>query len=103
VATVAATLPTARSGNIQNNNQRREVGPLQASTPGPVQVATLSFSTTWPQYSRRRQRINSCGGIGRWRLRMRVISSSCVGESGGIGQHLEQCIVNDPETECRDP
>jgi hypothetical protein len=42
VTTVAATPPTARSGNIQTNNHRREVGPLQASTPGPLQVATTS-------------------------------------------------------------
>ena len=40
VTTVAASPPTAGSGNIQTNNNRREVGPLQASTPGPLQVAT---------------------------------------------------------------
>ncbi len=45
VTTVAATLPTASSGNIQTNNNRREVGPLQASTPGPLQVATTTVSS----------------------------------------------------------
>lgn len=30
---------------------------------------------------------------------MRAISSTFAGESGGIGQHLEQCVVSDPETE----
>ena len=30
--------PTGQSGNINTNNNRREVGPLQAVAPGPVQV-----------------------------------------------------------------
>jgi hypothetical protein len=39
-ATTAAALPSAGgSGNINTNNNRREVGPLQASAVGPVQTA----------------------------------------------------------------
>jgi hypothetical protein len=42
-ATTAAGLLSAdRSGNINNTNNRREVGPLQASTTGPLHVATPS-------------------------------------------------------------
>ena len=33
---------TGRSGNINTNNNRREVGPLQAAAPGPLQVAAPS-------------------------------------------------------------
>jgi hypothetical protein len=39
-ATTAATCsPTAPSGNINNNDNRREVGPLQASAAGSAQTA----------------------------------------------------------------
>ena len=41
--------PTTRSGKIQINNNRREVGPLQASTPGPLQVATTTVCERDPQ------------------------------------------------------
>src|ERR1035438_7424092 len=36
--TAAACHPTGRSGNINTNNNRRQVGPLQAIAPGPVQA-----------------------------------------------------------------
>ena len=39
-STAAATPSAGRSGNINTNNNRREVGPLQASAVGPVQTAT---------------------------------------------------------------
>ena len=41
-ATTAAAASTHQSGNINTNNNRREVGPLQASAPGPVQTAAPS-------------------------------------------------------------
>ena len=37
--------PAAPSGKINDNNNRREVGPLQASTVGPLQVTTPSSSS----------------------------------------------------------
>ena len=37
--TVAALLSAGRSGNINTNNNRREVEPLQASAVGPAQTA----------------------------------------------------------------
>jgi hypothetical protein len=36
--TAAARHPTGRSGNINTNNNRRQVGPLQAIAPGPVRA-----------------------------------------------------------------
>ena len=56
VTTVAATPPTTRSGNIQTNNNRREVGPLQASTPGPLQVATPNLAAHRGNQAYRRRR-----------------------------------------------
>ena len=38
-ASTAAVPLTRRSGNINTNNNRREVGPLQASAVGPLQTA----------------------------------------------------------------
>ena len=38
-STVAAPHPAGLSGNINTNNNRREVGPLQASAVGPLQTA----------------------------------------------------------------
>jgi hypothetical protein len=38
----AAIATTGRSGNINTNNNRREVGPLQASAVGPKQTAAPS-------------------------------------------------------------
>jgi IstB-like ATP binding protein len=40
--TVASCRVTGRSGNINQAQHRREVGPLQAVAPGPVQVVGLS-------------------------------------------------------------
>jgi hypothetical protein len=37
--TAAVLLSAARSDNINTNNNRREVGPLQASAVGPAQTA----------------------------------------------------------------
>jgi acyl-CoA synthetase (AMP-forming)/AMP-acid ligase II len=39
----AAWHPTGRSGNINTNNNRREVGPLQAIAPGPVRAIVSTF------------------------------------------------------------
>jgi hypothetical protein len=44
-STAAHCSPTGRSGNINTNNNRREVGPLQASAVGPAQAATPRTST----------------------------------------------------------
>ena len=41
-STAAALLSAGRSDNINTNNKRREVGPLQTSAVGPVQTATPS-------------------------------------------------------------
>ena len=43
----AACLSAGRSGNINTNNNRREVGPLQASALGPVQTAAATLSDHW--------------------------------------------------------
>jgi hypothetical protein len=40
--TAAACRPTGRSGNINTNNHRRELGPIQAVALGPVQVVVPS-------------------------------------------------------------
>lgn len=52
-------------------------------------------STVCPQYKRRRQTINSCDGVGLSNSPSRAIWA---GDSGGVGQHLPQCMVSDPET-----
>ena len=36
------SLPTGQSGNINTNNNRRQVGPLQAIAPGPVQAIVFN-------------------------------------------------------------
>ena len=41
-STAAVLLSAGRSGNINTNNNRREVGPLQASAVGPLQTATAT-------------------------------------------------------------
>jgi hypothetical protein len=40
-------LPAGRSVNINTNNNRREVGPLQASAVGPVQTAAPNSLAGW--------------------------------------------------------
>lgn len=40
--TAAACHATGRSGNINTNNNRRQVGPLQAIAPGPVQAIVFT-------------------------------------------------------------
>ena len=47
-STAAANLSAGRSVNINTNNNRREVEPLQASAMGPVQTAAPSWSCFAP-------------------------------------------------------
>ena len=51
-------LSAGRSGNIQTNNHRREVGPDQAVTVGPTQVVVLT--------------VGASSLDRRWRLRLRL-------------------------------
>ena len=44
MTTVAQSHQAAASGNINTNNDRREVGPLQASTPGPLQAGDTELA-----------------------------------------------------------
>ena len=52
--TAAAWQSAGRSGNININNNRREVGPLQASAVGPVQTAAPSDRANWFESSKKR-------------------------------------------------
>ena len=45
---------------------------------------------------RSRHRISSCSVVGLPRIRR--MPSICAGDSGGAGQHLPQCMVDEPET-----
>jgi len=64
--TAAAWQSAGRSGNININNNRREVGPLQASAVGPVQTAAPSATGNT------------------LRARQGALVMSCLGHSSGV-------------------
>jgi hypothetical protein len=47
-ATTVARHHTTDSGNINQHKHRRQVEPLQASTPGPVQTSTTTSTFATP-------------------------------------------------------